>query len=308
MPAQVGGGEGSAWGPGGPDSTVVDQTFGFRCWSGVPTAMPRAHRHDDIEVNVARGAELVYLFGGRAVRIGPGQIAAFWAAMPHQLVACTPGATVAWLTVPLAMFLGWPFPGAARAALLQVRPLVSGASAPADAAADTDAFARWARDLADGSTERHEIAALEIQACLRRLALAADDPKPALAAAADGSGQAGRELAHAATMAGFVARHYADPIEAADIAAAAHLHPHYAMAVFRRAVGTTLGRYLSQCRVAQAQRLLVGSDLPVTAVAQAAGFTSASRFYAVFAQTCGVSPGNYRRAARAVGWPAATGS
>lgn len=257
--------------------------------------MPRAHRHDDIEVNVAVDGELVYLFGGATVHIEPGQMAAFWAAMPHQLVACTPHATVCWLTVPLPMFLGWPFPDAPRTRLLRVRPLV-GFGDDATGAGDVERFQAWMRDLRADASERHEIAALEIQARLRRLALHGADRAAGFDADAV---QVTPELRHAATMAGFVARHYAEPIDVADIAGSCHLHPHYAMTLFRRVVGTTLGRYLRQCRVAQAQRLLVSSDLPVADIATAAGFTSASRFYADFAGTCGTTPGGYRRAARA---------
>jgi len=107
-------------------------------------------------------------------------------------------------------------------------------------------------------------------------------------------------MVHTAAMARFVAQHYAEPIGPADVAAAAvHLHPHYAMTVFRPVVGTTLGRYLSECRVAQAQRLRLGSALPVTEVAIRAGFTSSSRFFAAFSRVCGISPGAYRKRALA---------
>ena len=46
----------------------------------------------------------------------------------------------------------------------------------------------------------------------------------------------------------------------ADVAAAVHLHPSTAAAVFRRAMGVSIGEYLAQCRVAEAQRLLISTD------------------------------------------------
>lgn len=67
--------------------------------------------------------------------------------------------------------------------------------------------------------------------------------------------------------------------------------------MFRQVVGTTLGRYLSECRVALAQLLLLGTDLPVTELAIRSGSTSSSRFFAVFGDVCGVSPGAYRKRA-----------
>jgi AraC-like DNA-binding protein len=273
-----------------PDSQIVDDVFGFRCWSGVPAVMAIAHRHDDIEVNVVVDGELVYLFGGRTVRIGAGQIGAFWAVMPHQLVHADTGSVSHWLTIPISMFLGWSFPDAARSSLLAVRPLIG----PTDAdEVESAAFARWSGDLASGSHERRGVAALEMQAKLRRLALATAHPL----GEENEHERAGSTpaMTHAAAMARFVAQRYAEPIGPADIAAAAHLHPHYAMTVFRKVVGTTLGRYLSECRVAQAQRLLLGSDLPVTEVGIRSGFTSSSRFFAAFTEVCGISPGAYRK-------------
>jgi AraC-like DNA-binding protein len=274
-----------------PDPQVVDDVIGFRCWSGVPAVMAVAHRHDDIEVNVVVGGELVYLFGGRTVRIAAGQIGAFWAVMPHQVVQVADGTVSHWLTIPISMFLTWSFPDAARSSLLAVRPLIG----PTDADEDVEgaAFARWTSDLASGSEERRGVAALEMQARLRRLALAGQRP----VGEEHEYERAGSTpaMAHAAGMAQFVAQRYADPIGPVDVAAAAHLHPHYAMTVFRRVVGTTLGRYLSECRVAHAQRLLLGSDLPVTEVGIRSGFTSSSRFFATFSEVCGTSPGAYRK-------------
>jgi len=278
-----------------PDNQIVDDVFGFRCWSGTPEVMAVAHRHDDIEVNVVVEGELVYLFGGRTVRIGVGQMGAFWAVMPHQLVHTDRGSASHWLTIPISMFLGWSFPDAARSALLAVRPLIGPAGA--QPGVEDAAFERWSGDLAAGSDERRGVAMLEMQARLRRLALAAQRPAgEEIERVQAGSPPA---MVHAASMTRFVAQRYADPIGPADIAAAVHLHPHYAMTVFRRVVGTTLGRYLSECRVAQAQRLLLGTDLPVTEVAIRSGFTSSSRFFAAFSEICGTSPGVYRRQAMA---------
>src|SRR5687767_3025117 len=70
-------------------------------WRGSPEVMRRAHRHDDLEVNITVRGDLVYVLGGQVVRIPAGTTAVFWAAVPHQLVDRTPGAVAHWLTVPL---------------------------------------------------------------------------------------------------------------------------------------------------------------------------------------------------------------
>lgn len=269
---------------------VLDESFGLRCWQGTPAPMAAAHRHDDIEVNVVASGEVVYLFGGRQVRIGAGRTAAFWATMPHQLIDAADGTRSHWLTVPLPTFLSWPMPQRTRDRLLAVEPVVG----PAGTAAGVDAamFAQWAGDL-DAGGERREIATLEIQARLRRLAAGGTGTVRTRTGALDAA------TAHGVTMAAFIARHYAEPIGPADVAGAVHLHPHHAMAVFKQVVGTTIGGYLARCRVAQAQRLLLVTPLPVTEIGHRAGFTSTSRFYSVFTDVVGVPPGRYRRAAGA---------
>jgi AraC-like DNA-binding protein len=95
-------------------------------------------------------------------------------------------------------------------------------------------------------------------------------------------------------MAQFTVSHFRQPITPLEIAKATHLNPNYAMTLFREAVGTTLGSYLTRCRVAEAQRLLITTSMTTTEIAHAAGFGSQSSFYAHFARTCGASPGAYR--------------
>jgi len=253
--------------------------------------MASAHRHDTIELNFAESGELRYLFGGTEVVLQAGFVAAFWGVTPHQLVHCPTGSSVHWLTVPLASFLGWGLPDTFVAQMFQGAPLVS--SEPATQREDALRFARWERELASTPYD-HLTASLEIQARLRRLAhevrlTATGSPKPV---------DRDQDVRHVAVMAAFIAGHYAEPIRMEDVASTVHLHPHYAMGLFRRATGMTLNGYLTRCRVAETQRLLLTTDLTIAAVADAAGFGSQSQFYESFSSICGEPPGAYRRKSR----------
>lgn len=73
------------------------------------------------------------------------------------------------------------------------------------------------------------------------------------------------------------------------------LSPSYAMAVFKSVTGMSLGRYLSWCRISEAQRLLVTTDMSISDVVAEAGFTSQSSFYARFSAECGITPRDYRK-------------
>lgn len=68
--------------------------------------------------------------------------------------------------------------------------------------------------------------------------------------------------------------------------------------MFRRTVGVTLGQYVTMCRVAEAQRLLLTTSLRVTEIAEAAGFGSLSSFYEHVSAACGMTPREYRRQGR----------
>jgi transcriptional regulator GlxA family with amidase domain len=101
-------------------------------------------------------------------------------------------------------------------------------------------------------------------------------------------------------MVQFVAAHFHEQLHAADIANAAYVHPHHAMAVFRRVLGRSMFSYLAQYRVSEAQHLLLTTTLPVGEVAHHVGFGSQSQFYEAFTKICGEPPGHYRRRMRAV--------
>jgi AraC-like DNA-binding protein len=251
--------------------------------------MAAFHRHREIELNLVLRGSLTYLIGGRRLTVNAGQLALLWAAMPHRLMSSSPQAEVFWLTVPLGDVLRWNLPQQLVQAMLGGQAVHSEATD----ATDQGRFESWA-DLLNqrASAEARRIVLLELEARLRRLALnwAATMPagKPkgvALVGAAD----------HVEKMAAFMAEHYQQPLKVAEIAAAAGLHPHYATTLFRAALGVGLSEYLTQSRIAHAQRLLLTTDLPVLDIMHEVGFRSTSRFHEAFVQACGVAPRVFRR-------------
>ncbi|MEU9044837.1 helix-turn-helix domain-containing protein [Kitasatospora sp. NPDC048343] len=270
-----------------PQGALVDEPSHLRGWSGRPLLMSAAHRHDDLEINfVAGGGPMLYLYGGELLEVAAGGLAVFWAAIPHQLVASR-ATSVHWLHVPFDRFLAWGLPQSLLARVLSGVPVI----APPARADESDPakFTQWAADLAAGDDELHRIAMLEIQARVRRLALAAGgDPVHRYA----GDDPA---LRQAVSMARHIARHFREPITVGDVAAAVNVHPTYAMTQFRKVVRTTIGEYVKLYRLAEARRLLLTTDLPASQVAAAAGFGSVSRFYRVFTDECGTTPARFRR-------------
>lgn len=264
-------------------------SFGLASQRSSQARMTVAHQHDDIEFNFAPTG-LRYRIDGTVVEMPPQRMTAFWGARPHQLIDDAPDEWVHWLTVPLGMLMSWTVPDGFVTRLLRGEVLQL-----EDDVASPHALSRltqWTRDLGAGTPWAEGTVRLEMEAYLRRVSVT---PLGQLLPA-EPTAVAPRPSALAGRMAEFIAARSAEPITVADVARAVHVHPGYAMTAFRRGVGTTIGSYLTQCRVAHAQRLLLTSDLPVHDVGIAAGFSSVSQFYDRFSAACGTSPGAYRRA------------
>jgi transcriptional regulator GlxA family with amidase domain len=85
------------------------------------------------------------------------------------------------------------------------------------------------------------------------------------------------------------------PLSVQDLAARAHLAPRTLARRFRNEVGTTPHRWLTQQRVALAQRMLETTTASVEQIAGEAGFGSAVTLRHHFQQIVGTSPTAYRR-------------
>lgn len=275
-------------------SVHSDSDSHFRCWQGWAPSMHGPHQHDDIEVNLVTEGRMRYLFGGTPVDVAAGQVAIFWATMPHRLIDSPQNsrAYVCWLHLPLPVVLQWGLPDTAVNGLLSGHPVLRGAD-DGDRL-DAATFVRWATDLEGGTSELREVVHLEIQAQLRRLFAA---PRNGARPIAPSSATKDAE-GYVTAMAQYAATHFREAVSVGDVAKAANLHPNYAMSVFHQVLGTTIGNYLTHWRVAEAQRLLITTVMTTNQVAAATGFGSASSFYAAFARSCRMPPGEYRRTYR----------
>ena len=97
-------------------------------------------------------------------------------------------------------------------------------------------------------------------------------------------------------MLGFIHTHCGEEIAVGDVAAAASISEREAFRTFRQVLNTTPTLYLARHRVSVAARMLRESDLPVTEVALACGFSNPSYFCKVFRRLTGQSPRDFRRA------------
>lgn len=267
--------------------------YGFSCVRWTPTRMPRCDRHNEIELNLLETGRLTYLMGGQKVTVPASRLITFWAGIPHQILDFEGLTDYYVLTIPLAWFLQWRLPDRLTQPILRGGIIME----PDESRLESDRvrFEGWSEDLQVGTEERCQVALLEIESRLRRLALtvAADSPQGSRRKTPAVLGQ--QQLSRAEEMACFIAQNYTQPLTAEAISRDVGLHPKYAMALFQRTFGTTLVKYITEHRLSHAQRLLVTTEESILNIAMDSGFGSLSRFNEAFRRALGCTPREYRK-------------
>ncbi len=90
-------------------------------------------------------------------------------------------------------------------------------------------------------------------------------------------------------------RNYADPLDLEQLAAVALLSKFHFHRLFTATYGITPAMYLSERRIERAQDLLRATNLTVTEVCYAVGFSSLGSFSSRFRQIVGETPSEFQR-------------
>lgn len=293
--------------PGQPIESKLQQIeiIGLNIGLDQTVDMQYSHRHDEIELNFVERGAIAYLFAGKPALVEISQMALFWGANPHRLVWSDQTTCFDWLTIPLPLFLQWNLPPVLIKAVLQGELLTNhNQLSTAQTEVYKQLFYQWNLDLhADYQQEGPRKAAiLEVQALLHRLAFqttqTGSDFNQDLKAKIAENKLDYPQLDKVEQMARFIAEQYSLPLSIKQIAGVVGLHPNYAMRVFHKVYGVSVLNYLTQHRLAHAQRLLATTDQPVLQVALESGISSISRFYTIFKANCGVTPVEYRKSLR----------
>ena len=268
--------------------------YGFTCVRWEPMPMMRPDRHNEVELNLLKRGFLTYRLGGNTVTIPARRLALFWAAIPHQIISSRDNSEYFVATIPLVWFLQCKFPDHFVDAVMHARVVLD--PNPQTYKGDLEMFDRWVHDFEQQDPKRQRATFLEIEARLLRFALAI--PTKTSAFKTRSQSQSTLEtggLNHVERMAGYIARHYTERLNAEEVSSAAGLHPNYAMSLFKKSMGMTMLDCITQYRVTHAQRLLATTNIKIIDVALSSGFVALSRFYEAFNTWCGCSPKEYRQ-------------
>ena len=95
-------------------------------------------------------------------------------------------------------------------------------------------------------------------------------------------------------------RDFCAPMSVRRLAEEAHRHPNHMSRAFRWYFGASAREWLHRLRVAWVAEVLLSADVPLGALAHKTGFADQAHLTRVFKRYYGLTPGQYRRTARAV--------
>jgi AraC-like DNA-binding protein len=253
------------------------------------------HWHDHFEIALVLEGRGVLMFGGRPLEAETGDIFFIDNSQPHVALADR-GVPLRLLLVLFRPELIAP-PGC--------RELESGYLAPFRCAEGRSPRIRAGTSLAEQvggllrglreAWDRSDPAERHVLDATLRLSLGLVNRDPDAGASADAVRAAAGRREQIRPVLAYVDRHCRDGITLDDVAGLVHVSPSRVRHVFKDVTGVSFKEYVTQVRVAEAKRLLLGTDLSVADVARSVSYTNLNQFYKVFTRSCGMSPGEYRR-------------
>lgn len=93
----------------------------------------------------------------------------------------------------------------------------------------------------------------------------------------------------------FLDRHFLEDLSLAGISKELHVSSSYLAHKFKTYAGISVMQYIIRKRIAEAQKLLLNSDLNITQISFHCGFNNSNYFHQVFTASMGISPGKYRK-------------
>jgi AraC-like DNA-binding protein len=109
------------------------------------------------------------------------------------------------------------------------------------------------------------------------------------------TGVPGDVLVHLRRARDHADRHYTEPLDLETLAAVAGMSKYHFQRVFTAAYGVSPAAHVSQRRIERAQDLLRATNLTVTEVCHAVGFSSLGSFSSRFREVVGETPSAFQR-------------
>ena len=254
----------------------------------------RMHWHDHLEIALVLDGRGAFLFGRRTSPAEPGDLFFIDNSQPHVALA-EPGGSLRLLLVLFRpeLIAG---PGCRELDLGYLAPFrVGGRTVSARIPGGTCLAAELAPVLLElrAGWERHDRDERHLLDATLRRALGLVIRERGLGSGAARAAADRREQIR--PVLAYVDGHCRESITLDEVAEVVHVSPSRVRHVFKDVTGVGFKEYVTHVRVAEAKRLLLGTDLSVAEVARAVSYTNLHQFYRVFYRSCAMSPAEYRR-------------
>ncbi|RWC57064.1 helix-turn-helix domain-containing protein [Mesorhizobium sp.] len=273
-------------------SSVEGLPLALQMFHNHPLVMLKPHWHAQVEVNFIVRGSVHYRMNEHEIALSAGDMCLFWGGLPHQMDDLSDDAIYAGAHLPLVHFFRLHLPTDVRHRLMTGATLVTGATDQSD----HHNFERWNRYVRSGDPAMIEHAVNELLLRLERVRFEryrlVPETSPGQETGSPFDQQSSRNVGR---MCDFIAENFLYDIDCVNIAAAADIHPKYAMSLFKKSTGMTLNEYVNLLRLSYAQALLMHQDANVLRVAMDSGFGSLSAFNKSFRKLAGMSPSDFRR-------------
>jgi AraC-like DNA-binding protein len=279
----------SVWLPGA--STVEGAPTSLEIFHNSPKIMLSPHWHAQVEVNFIVQGWVHYKMADHDIALSAGDMCLFWGGLPHQMDDRSDDVVYAGCHLPLVHFFRLHLPTDVPRRLMMGATLVTSATDEAD----HRSFERWRRYWRSGDPAKTEHAVNELLLRLERVRFEPYRLVPEYIGKNVASPFDQQSTRTVARLCDFIAEKFLDDIDSVDIAAAAGIHPKYAMSVFKKTTGMTLNEYVNLLRLSYAQAMLMKDDVNVINIAMESGFGSLSAFNKCFRKLAGMSPSDFRK-------------
>src|SRR5919108_6267151 len=257
-------------------SSVEGLPLALQMFHNKPLIMLKPHGHAQVEVNFIVSGRVHYRMSDHEISLSAGEMCLFWGGLPHQLDEVSDDVFYAGAHLPLVHFFRLHLPADVRHRLMTGAALVTSATD----ASDAHNFERWYRYGRSGDPAKAQHAVDELVLRLERVRFEpyrlVPEAQTTEGAASPFDQQSSRNVGR---MCDFIAENFLYDIDSLDIAAAADIHPKYAMSLFRKSTGMTLNEYVNLLRLSYAQALLMDQDAKVLRVAMESGFSPRPAFH-----------------------------
>ena len=93
----------------------------------------------------------------------------------------------------------------------------------------------------------------------------------------------------------YIDQHLKDELTQKDVAAHVHLNPSYFSVFFKEQVKMNFSEYVTRRRIQRAKEIMISTDLPISEIAEEAGYKTAKYFIKLFKENEGMTPSAYRK-------------